>query len=460
MTIDELSKFYDAAESTYLERWQRLLRIPSVSADPAHAADCRACADAVRAQLDDMGFDTRCIETGSLPLVYAIRRGRPGAPTVLVYGHYDVQPADPVDAWSSPPFEPTLRDGRVYARGAQDNKGQLSYVLCALDALAAAGELTCTVKVLVEGEEESGSQGMNGSLDAWKPDAAADVLMAADTEMVDANTPTLTLSLRGVVHLTVTLRGARTDLHSGVHGGVAPNAADGMARLLAGLHDADGRVAVDGFYDGVAEPSETEAAAAEAAGFDPSDYESRTGVPPAGGEAGRFSPRVRAGLRPTLEINGVASGYSGAGMKTIIPATARAKLSARTVPGQAPDHVLACIVSHLERHVPEGLRLTVSEAGAAGGALSTPADSPAIQPAFAALRDIYGRAPVCLREGASIPVLSLLAEASGADPLLVGFGCPEDNIHAPNESFDVAQFRKGFLFTGLFFSELQHAGNA
>jgi acetylornithine deacetylase/succinyl-diaminopimelate desuccinylase-like protein len=435
-------------ESRAIEDWRAFLRFPSVSADPAHDADCRACAAWLCNHLGRMGLHAEQVETSGKPVVFAERRGRPGAPTVLLYGHYDVQPADPLDQWRTPPFEPDLRDGRLYARGAEDNKGQVLFALTAVESLIRRGALRPTLKVIVEGEEEHGSRGITHFLDTQPERVKADVLLVNDCQAVRTGQPTIVMGLRGVLSLTIRLDGARHDLHSGVHGGLAPNAATALARLLATLHHPDGRVAVEGFYDGVEAPSAEERTLANAVAEDATAYQAAVGVPPVAGEPG-FTAAERVGFRPCLDVNGVHGGYGGAGSKTIIPASALAKISARIVAGQEPKAVMDAITRHLERHAPAGLRLALSDRSMPGPALRLRLDSPVAQRARAVL-EANGEPVAFLWDGASIPVVARLAQASGAQPLLVGFGLESDCIHAPNESFALEQFRKGHAFVAAF----------
>ena len=448
-----LEKLYRENQARFIEEWQALLRFPSVSVAPVHHADCCRCAQWLADHLAGMGFTSRLIETPSKPLVYAERRGAPGRPTVLFYGHYDVQPPDPLEQWVTPPFEPTLRNGRMYARGAEDNKGQFFFALKALETLVRQNALRCTVRVLLEGDEEVGGIPAYATLVAERERIRADVLLACDTSTVDSGAPTITVGVRGIAHLTIALSGPTHDLHSGVHGGRAPNPATAMARLLATLHDAQGRVAVPGFYDGVPPLTPEERRLAGAYPFDAARYKTLTGVEPVGGEAG-YSPVERTGFRPALDINGLHSGYGGVGSKTIIPATALAKLSARLVPGQDPERVLALIIAHLRQQAPRGLRLEVTEQGIGGSATRVRLDSPWLPRAREVLDRLGTQKTVLWWEGASLPLLSKLPALAQAEPLLVGFGMEEDNIHAPNESFALERFRMGFLFAGLFFSGL------
>lgn len=451
--IVRLGRRFETDSARYVEEWKQVLRFASVSTQQEHDRDCRDCAVWLVGHLGGMGFESRLIETGSKPLVFAERKGVGGNPVVLFYGHYDVQPVDPVGEWKSPPFAPDLRDGRLYARGAADNKGQVMYVLKAMEAMIKDGMPLPTIRIVLEGEEESGSRGITSVLPSIRDKIAAGILMVCDSTMVAPDVPTITMGLRGLIHLTVSVRGPRHDLHSGTHGGRAPNAAQGIAHLVATLHGADGSVAVEGFYDGVGAPGRAEKEAASRIPFDPASYEAETGVRPMGGEHG-FSPVERVGFRPCMEVNGLHSGYAGTGVKTIIPATAVAKLSARLVPGQDPERCLDAIIRHLRANVPAGLKLEIVESGISGGAFSLRVDSAVVTMARNVLRELSDVEPVLSWDGASVPVVPFLAKCAGAEPLLVGFSTEEDRIHAVNESFSIEQFRQGFMYAGLFLAEL------
>ena len=446
-------KAFEANRERYLREWMELLRFPSISIDKAHNRDCIACANWLVKHLRSIGFKSRLLKTPSKPVVYAERKGLPGKPTVLFYGHYDVQPVDPIEEWHSPPFEPVLRHGRVYARGAHDDKGQLFYGFKAMETLIRQGALDVTTKIVIEGEEEGGSEGISATVKQWKDILKADVLMVTDTSTVRTGTPTIVMGLRGVIRLMAVLSGPRHDLHSGVHGGVAPNPATAMARLVATLHNPDGSVAVEGFYKGVTGPSKMERALANKAAFSAQSYRKETGVPPVAGEK-RFTPAERAGFRPTIEINGIHSGYGGAGSKTIIPAKAIAKITARLVEGQDPDKCLKLIINHLHKYCPEGLRLDILEKGTSGPAVKLDPCSPLAARARRVLAALSRGETAFMWDGASIPIVAALSEVSGAEPLLIGFGRERDNIHAPNESFSLEQFRLGYLYVAMMLSEL------
>ena len=449
-----LQEIFDSEFPRYVEEWKELLRFPSISAEPAHDPDCNACAEWLAAHLHGMGVDGGLLETSGNPVVYGEHPGDPNAPAVLFYAHYDVQPADPLEDWHSPPFEPEIRNGRMFGRGAEDNKGQLLYVLKAIEALRSRGGIKGPIKVMLDGEEECGDAATMRKLRDWRDLLAADVLMVCDTGMVNTGAPTIVMGLRGIIFLTVELSGPSMDLHSGVHGGVAPNPATAMAALVASLHNPDGSIAVPRYYDGVAAPSAEERDLARAVPFDPEQYRSETGVAPVGGES-RFTPVERRGFRPSIGVNGIQSGYSGNGIKTIIPSTAKAKITSRLVAGQDPQACLEGLISHLEHHAPAGLQLEITEAGVGGPGLRLDPGSTLVAKARHVLDGLTDQPTAFLWEGASIPLVAALAEASGAEPLLVGFGAAEDNVHAPNESFSLENFKLGYLYAGSMLSALQ-----
>ncbi len=432
--------------SSELGEYFELLRFRSVGADPAHLRDCVQCAMWLKTWLGRIGADARLVlpEGGDAraapPVVFAERAGDPGAPTALFYGHYDVQPPDPLEEWETPPFEPAERGGRVYCRGAQDDKGQFFSFLCGLrDFLASHRGPAPTLKFFLEGQEESGSAAAAAVAGEMADRLRADVLLVCDTGAAADLRPAIVAGLRGVSHFTVRLAAGRTDLHSGRYGGIAPNAAQGIAELLASLHAPDGSIAVRGFCDRVEAPSAAELELAEAAAMDDGAYEREMGVAPVGGERG-LSATVRNSFRPTIEVNGVHSGYGGPGSKTVIPCAATAKLSMRLVPGQSPSECLSLVERHLRAHAPAGMAVSVDEVTGGAPAMRLPLKSPAFRLAADVLAGIDPRGAVFQWDGASIPIVSALARTSGAAPLLVGFGQGEDRIHSPNESFSWRQF--------------------
>ena len=448
--MTRLDATFTADQDRIIDEWKTLLSFKSISTAPEHNQDCLDCAAWLRDHIAHLGFNAELLETGTKPVVYAERRGAKGAPTILFYGHYDVQPVDPVAAWTNPPFEPEVREGRMYARGAQDNKGQHFYVLKALEHLIQQDRLVPTVKIFLEGEEECGSTGINAAMPAWKDRLRSDVLLVTDLGMLAPDQPTLTMSLRGIIHATVEISGPRTDLHSGMHGGLAPNPANALCRLLTTLHNEDGSIAIPAFYEGIRPTTAQERLLAESMPFDADRYERATGVPPLGGE-GRLSAIERLGLRPCLDCNGMNSGFNGHGVKTIIPAIARAKLTARLPAGLNPQVCLDALIAHLESRAPKGLKLHIMDYGVGGSGLRLDPGSDIIARGKQ-IADTLSDQPARYRwEGASIPVIVGLAEISEAQTLMVGFGCEEDNIHAPNESFSLERFHMGYTFALRFF---------
>ncbi|OGV62591.1 MAG: hypothetical protein A2498_15930 [Lentisphaerae bacterium RIFOXYC12_FULL_60_16] len=452
-----LDQAFEQRWKTLLGEWIEFLKFPSISAQPSYDSECSRCAAWLVQWLKGNGFHAWLEPTRSKPLVRAHRDGLPGAPHVLYYGHYDVQPVDPVDAWTTPPFDPVYRNDRLYARGAEDNKGQIWFTLQAMATLIAMGNPMPPIDILLEGEEECGSAGITEWLQAHAGDIRSDILLVTDTNTVPDGRPTLVMGLRGIIHATAVLQGPAYDLHSGVHGGVAPNPATGLARLLTSLHDAQGRIAVEGFHDGILPLSPAEKAETARARFDPEQYRHATGVPPCAGDPDR-TPIERAGFLPSIDINGIHAGYSGSGIKTIIPATATVKLTARLAAGQDPDHCLDCLCRHLERQVPKGLTLAITERGIGGKGFRLAPDTPLVQQTLMVLEKLQEGEPARLWEGASIPVVSALQSASGADPVLVGFGDEADRIHAPDESFSREQMRRGFVFAGLWLDAMTRGG--
>ncbi len=453
MNKTTLDALFTANSPRFIEEWKDLLRFKSVSTSEIHQKDCAQCASWLLAHLANLGFKTRLIPTASHPLVFAERQGKTGLPSVLFYGHYDVQPEDPVALWKTPPFEPTLIKGRLYARGAQDNKGQLFAALKAIETLIQNDALHNTIKILIEGDEETGNMHCLKVLAQEHSWLKADIVMAADTSAVSSGAPTITMGLRGIAHLTLVVSGPNHDLHSGVHGGRVPNPAIGLCKMIASLHSPDGHIAIEGFYDGIQPPSNEERSLANANPLNPEWYRSVTGVAPVAGEL-EFTPVERTGFRPAIDINGFHSGYEGAGSKTIIPACAMAKLSVRLVPGQDSERILNLITEHLRQQLPTGLKLDITERGIGGPAYRGDLSSHPIQIARQVLGELSDLPTAFLWEGASVPILSYLPQMAGGEALLVGFGSEEDNIHAPNESYSLEQFRQGFLYTGLFLSRL------
>ena len=442
---------FDEQREVILKEYFELLRFPTVGAEPTRLKDCVDCAMWLKKWLAPQGFAVELMQApkmlGTPPILFAERKGTEGAPTVLFYGHYDVQPPDPLDAWETPPFEPTLKDNqRVYCRGSQDDKGQFFAFLCGMRIfLASHTETVPTIKIVLEGQEESGSTALTALAPTIKDRLRADVLLVCDTGAAAELRPAIMAGLRGVSHFTVRLEAASYDLHSGEHGGIAPNPAQGMAELIASLHNPDGSIAVRGFCDHVVPPTDEERAAAESAAVSPEEYEKITGVPPVGGEQG-LSLTERNSFRPTIEVNGIHTGYGGPGSKTVIPAGALAKISMRLVPDQNPDEVMAALERHLKQHTPRGMKLFIEDLTGGAAGFRLPLASPVFRLAASVLEELDPRGAVFQWDGASIPVVSTLKACSGAAPLLVGFGQPEDHMHSPNESYGLNQFARAMAW--------------
>ena len=426
----------------HLDQLIELLRIPSVSTDPERAGEVRRAALWLRDHLAAGGFDADLLETDGHPAVFAERRVADDAPTVLIYGHYDVQPAEPLELWESDPFEPVVRDGSLVARGASDDKGQVfAHVAGTLALLEADGELPLNVKFLIEGEEEIGSSHLAAAIEANRERLAADAVVVSDGAMLPGPTPTITYGLKGMAYVEVRVTTADRDLHSGGYGGGVPNAPLALAEMLAALKDEDGRIAVPGFYDDVAELSAEEREQLGRVPFDESAFASSIGVTATPGEPGR-SLLERLWARPTLDVNGFGGGFQGEGLKTIIPAQAFAKISCRLVPNQDPERILDLLARRLEELAPPGARVEVERLGSASWALSS-LDSAPVRAAAEAIRTVDGRDPVYVRTGGTIPVVADFQRLLSADVALVDMGLESDRIHSPNETFDVELYWRG-----------------
>ena len=418
--------------------------IPSVSTDPAHAADMAAAARWVASALEAAGpFTVRTLATAGNPVVYGEWLGAPGRLTVLVYGHYDVQPADPLEKWQSAPFTPTVRDGRLYARGVSDDKGpMLIPIKVAESFFAVAGALPINVKCMFEGEEEIGSPSLDAFIRENTELLAADVVLSADGAMWRIDEPSLTVASRGLAGLELTLTGASKDLHSGRHGGGVANPLHAMARLIASLHEPSGRVAVAGFYDSVRELTTRERADIASLPFDEAAYLVQVGAPSAFGEPG-YTMLERQWTRPTLEVNGMWGGYIGPGQKTVIPTEAHAKITCRLVPDQDPAGVVALVTRHLESHVPPGTRLSIFSADHGARSAHIRADHFALEAADSALRAVYGVRPLIVRMGGTVPIAELFQRHMGLDTVFFSFSTADEDYHAPNEFFRVHRLHEG-----------------
>lgn len=447
----------DSHANRFVSELEALLRIPSVSAIAAHRTDVRSAAEFIRDQLARLAFRTELVETAGHPIVYAESLTVPGAPTALLYGHYDVQPPDPLDQWLTPPFEPAIRDGKIYARGATDDKGQLFTHLKGLEAwMATVGRLPLNIKVIIEGEEEVGSENLDHFLRERRPDLAADIAVISDTSQYGPGQPAITYGLRGIVACEVTVRGPRQDLHSGVFGGAVANPVNQLARMLARLHDGSGRVQVPGFYDDVDELSVDERQSLSALPFDERRFLEETGAPAPWGESG-YTTLERRWVRPTCDINGIRGGYQGEGPKTIIPGSATAKITCRLVPRQDPGRISAALEAFLRAEC--GPAVTMEFTAYHGcPACVVDTSSPYVAAARAAITQAFGVAPVLIREGGSIPVVATFREILRLDTLLLGWGQNTDQLHGPNEHFSLADFQRGIRASALLWGELAAHG--
>lgn len=427
-----------------LARLVEFASIPSVSTDPEHAADMRAAAEWVAAELSASGpIAVRTIETAGNPVVYGEWLGAPGKLTVLVYGHYDVQPPDPLEKWHSPPFTPTVRDGKLYARGVSDDKGpMLIPIKVARAFLKVTGALPINVKFMFEGEEEIGSQHLESFIEEHKDLLAADFVLSADGAMWRINEPSLTVASRGLAGLELTLTAASKDLHSGRHGGGVANPLHAMARLIASLHDAHGRVAVKGFYDRVLELTPAERAEIAALPFVETAYLAQIGAPSVFGEAG-YSTLERQWTRPTLEVNGMWGGYTGPGQKTVTPSEAHAKITCRLVPDQDPAEINALVQRHLESHVPPGTTLTVRISDHGARPASIAANHSALKTAASALTTVYGVSPLIVRMGGTVPISELFQRLMSLDTVFFSFSTADEDYHSPNEFFRIHRLHEG-----------------
>ncbi len=427
-----------------LDQLATLLRFPSISAQKEHAQDVNDCADWLVAKLAGMGLDAKANKTLRHPIVTAHSVKEEGKPTVLIYGHYDVQPVDPIEEWRSDPFEPEVRDGKIYARGATDNKGQLFAHILGVEELLKqnGGQLPVNVIFLLEGEEEVGSGSLSTFIKEHKDELACDVIVVSDTGMASPDTPTFSYGLRGLAGAEIIVKGPSADLHSGCFGGAVSNPITALAELIATFHDEEGRVAVRGFYDDVAPIATWERSMwATVPGMSNDELAALTGVDAVVTEAG-YTGAECIFARPTLELNGIGGGYQGEGSKTIIPAYAFAKISCRLVPGQTPERIAELLEEHVKRHAPKGVRAEFKR-GHGGNAYACDPHSEYGCAAQQALEEAFGAKPVLVREGGSIPIIEEMKRVLGADALMLGMCLPDACIHSPNENFPVELFRKG-----------------
>ena len=449
-----LTRFLDETKEARLESYKGLLRIPSISGIPAHAGDCRAAAEYVAADLRVAGIENVDVsETGGHPVVYADWLHATGKPTVLVYGHYDVQPVDPVELWESPPFEPVVKSGRMLARGASDCKCHVSMHTRAVEALMRTrGELPLNIKFVFEGEEESSSIHLDGWLEANKARLKADFAVISDTGFFEGNLPAITVGLRGLVYFQLDVTGSNIDLHSGGYGGAVDNPINALCAIVAELKGPDGRIRVPGFYDDVVELTPRDREALAKLPFHEEEYRESLGVPALHGEPG-YTTLERLGARPTLDVCGIWGGFEGEGPKTIIPAHAHAKISARLVANQDPEKIFQQMAAFIDLVAPKSVRYSIQRLGD-GRASLTPIDGPTTQAAARALRATFGSEPLYIREGGSVPVCASFETILGLSTVLLGFAPPDGQFHAPNEWMSMANFETGIRTIARYWDEV------
>ena len=456
--MDKVIDFINTNRDRYVDELTAYLAIPSISALPEHAEDVRRCAEWTRDELTRIGLENvRLVDTPGNPIVYGDWLHADDAPTILFYGHYDVQPVDPLDEWESPPFEATVREGEIYARGAADDKGQIFMHFKAIEAcLRQNGRLPVNLKLILEGEEEVGSEHLDGFIREHQTELGADVVVISDSPMFDRGVPSICYGLRGLTYFQVDLRGTTTDLHSGSFGGAVANPAFVLSQFLSQMKDRGGRVRIPGFYDDVRALTDAERSEFAKLPFNERRYRSALGAPKLAGETG-FTTLERVWARPTFEVNGLKSGFTGDGAKTVIPAVAMAKVSMRLVPDQDPDKIADLFEAYAKKVAPKTVALSLTRMHS-GKPWMTAFDNPFVQAAGRAIECGFGRRPVFNREGGSIPVVSTFQEVLGLPSVLFGVGLPDENAHAPNEKLDLSNFHNGVIASAVLYSEFGRLG--
>jgi len=435
-------EYQETNKVRFLDEMLDLLRIPSVSAKSEHKSDMKKCADAVKKSLIAAGCDSaEVMATKGYPVVYGEKIIDPSKPTVLVYGHYDVQPAEPLELWHSGPFEPVIKDGKVFARGSADDKGQFYMHIKALEVMAKTNTLTTNVKFLIEGEEEVGSPNLGGFVAANKDLLKCDVILISDSSLLSMETPSLDIGMRGLSYIEVEVIGANRDLHSGTYGGAVANPITILAKMIASCHDENNHITIPGFYDDVLEATEEERTLLNKAPFDENEYKEELGVKELWGEKG-FSTYERTGIRPTLEVNGIWGGYTGEGAKTVLPSKAFAKISARLVPNQSSEKITEILLKYFKSIAPASVEVN-AELHHGGEPYLTPIDSKGYRAASKALQQTFGKEPIPVRGGGSIPISTILEQELGVKIVFMGFGLDNDNLHSPNEKYNIANYYKG-----------------
>ena len=456
--MSAIDAYIETHKDRFLSELLDLLRIPSVSADPKYKADVARCAEAVKQRLIEAGADNvEVCTTAGHPIVYGEKIIDPTKPTVLVYGHYDVQPPDPLDLWHSGPFDPVVKDGLIYARGSADDKGQFYMHVKAVEAMIKTGTLPCNVKIMIEGEEEVGSDNLGLFVKNNKERLKADVVLISDTAMIANDVPSINTGLRGLSYLEVEVTGPDRDLHSGVYGGAVANPINVLCDMISSMHDKDRRITIPGFYDAVKELSAAERKALAEAPFDLDAYKKDLQVADVLGESG-YTSEERSSIRPTLDVNGIWGGYIGEGAKTVLPSKAFAKISMRLVPDQKSEAITKLFKDHFERIAPPSVKVEVRPHHG-GEAAVTPIDSPAYLAASKAMEETFGKRPIPTRGGGSIPIVALFEAELGLKTVLFGFGLDSDNIHSPNEHYGVFNYFKGISTIPRFFQHYAASGH-
>ena len=458
--MNNIIDFINTNRDRYVEELKTYLAIPSISALPEHAADVARCAEWCADEMRRIGLENvKLIDTPGNPVVYGDWLNAPGKPTILFYGHYDVQPVDPVELWTSPPFEATVRDGEIYARGSADDKGQVFMHIKAVEAhIKQSGSLPLNIKFFIEGEEEVGSAHLDDFIREHKGELGADVVVISDSGMFGRGVPSICYGLRGLVFFQLDLRGSSTDLHSGSFGGAVANPGMVLAQVLAQMKDRGGRIKIAGFYDDVVALQEEERQAWATLPYNEKQYKKDFGIPKLFGEAS-YTTLERTWARPTFEVNGLLSGFTGEGAKTVLPAVAMAKVSMRLVPNQDPDKIATLFEDYVRKITPKTVELKVTRMHG-GKPWMTAYDNPFVQAAGRAIEQGFGRKPVFTREGGSIPVVSTFQEELGLPSVLFGVGLPDENAHAPNEKLDLGNFHNGIIASAILYQEIASISRA
>ena len=461
MVKQTTAAYIAANKSHFIEELKSFLSIPSVSTQPAHQAHIHQAAQFVKEKLLAAGCDTAyLINTSDFPLVYGEKFIDPQYPTVLVYGHYDVQPPEPFELWTSEPFNPVIKDNKIFARGASDDKGQLYIHIKALETMLALESLPCNIKFLIEGEEEVGSDSLTHYLqDANNhPLLQADIVLISDTGILSTEQPSIDISLRGIISLEITLTGPNRDLHSGAYGGAVHNPIHALCQLISQLHNADHQVTIPGFYDNIVELTVDQKAQLKNTPFDLAAYQENLGIAQVVGETG-YTTLERIGIRPSLDVNGIWGGYTGIGTKTIIPSTAHAKITIRLVPGQEPLEIIASLSNYLMALTPAGTDIKIEKGTQAHRAVVINEHNIAFKAAQKAFEEVWGKTPISHSVGGSIPIVSSFKEQLGLDTILMGFGLASDNVHSPNENFSLLHFERGIETVIAFYQHLAKLRN-